>query len=144
MAATTDADAISAAAAITISRFILSSFVAQHSLSVVNDSNRQSHRRNYSNVYGMSAFTHPGLDVAIMFASPDTINRSGALILWNEEREGGSLKLVSQQRLIENWPVRENGAWNLRLRYGCHATSKGSATFKIPISGRYGILVGIA
>jgi hypothetical protein len=52
MAATTGPDAISAAAATTISRFILSSFVAQHSLSVVNDSNRQSHRRNYSNVYG--------------------------------------------------------------------------------------------
>jgi hypothetical protein len=30
----------------------LFSFVAQLSLSVVNDSNRQSHRRNYPNVYG--------------------------------------------------------------------------------------------
>src|SRR5262245_66366271 len=101
MAATTGADAISAAAAITISRFILSSFVAQHSLSAVNDSNRQSHRRNYSNVYGMSAFTHPGLDAAIMSASPDTINRSGALILWNEERKGGRPKTISLKRFIE-------------------------------------------
>jgi len=52
----------------------------------------------------MSAFTHSVLDAAIMSASLDTINRAGALILWNEEREGKSQNPLANRDLLRMSP----------------------------------------